>query len=59
MNEEARLTKERNDVIGKDTGADFLFCNLIQGNGFGAPKSRLRVFEDMYNKEQYAENKRN
>lgn len=46
LKECARLTWQRNLQIDKEqTGAEFVYINLVTGNGGGAPISRLKCFE--------------
>lgn len=51
--EGARLTMLRAEQIADSQGAEFVWVNLVKGDGCGAPKSRLPVFEAIYNKEQW------
>ena len=51
--EGARLTMLRAEQIADFQGAEFVWVNLVKGDGCGAPKSRLPVFEAIYNKEQW------
>jgi len=52
--EGARLTMLRAEQISDSQGADFVWVNLVKGDGCGAPKSRLPVFESIYNKEEWS-----
>jgi hypothetical protein len=52
--EGARLTMLRAEQISDSQGADFVWVNLVKGDGCGAPKSRLPVYESIYNKEEWS-----
>ena len=48
--EEARLTLQR---LESGSDCDPILVNIIKGNGCVAPESRLPIFEQIYNKEDY------
>jgi len=57
--EGARLTNQRNCEIHPESNAECLWANLKSGDGCGAPKkARLQCFEQIYTKENLAENMR-
>lgn len=51
--EGARLTMLRSEQISEKQGADFVWVNLVKGEGCGAPKTRFECFEKIYNKVEY------
>ena len=63
--EGARLTLLRSEQISETQGADFVWVNLVKGEGCGAPnphffenifknyKTRFACFEKIYNKEEF------
>ena len=51
--EGARLTMLRSEQISETQGADFVWVNLVKGEGCGAPKTRFSCFEKIYNKEEF------
>jgi hypothetical protein len=51
--EGARLTMLRSEQISETQGADFVWVNLVKGEGCGAPKTRFSCFEAIYNKEDF------
>jgi hypothetical protein len=54
--EGARLTMLRSEQISETQGADFVWVNLVKGEGCGAPKTRFGCFETIYNKEDFQKN---